>query len=217
MPFSYPQFERSRLVWWNCKEIEPLPCKDLTTKSKACFRHLSRSSTNCNWKSRLLLLLKGKKSQYFWLINEQESGVLSSWSQFCHALEAVKPWGSQPCRREGGWHKQHLASVLLTAWGSCGTWITSSVQHTGHPSPPTDTHKSEHSSGKGGNCMQMSELNCNLAMKNTIILMIKPNQFYLKEKGCFSYLKYPLIHCYHWLYFFLVLAQLVSNREIISN
>lgn len=70
------------------------------------------------------------------------------------------------------------------------------IQHGGHPSSPTDIHKSEHSSGKGGNCMQMSELNCNLAMKNTIILLIKPNQFYLKEKGCFSYLKYPLIHCY---------------------
>lgn len=65
MPFSYQQFEKSRLVWWNCKEIEPLPCKDLTTKSKACFRHLSSSSTNCNWKSLLFLLLKGKKANIF--------------------------------------------------------------------------------------------------------------------------------------------------------
>lgn len=50
----------------------------------------------------------------------------------------------------------------------------------------------------------MSELNCNLAMKNTIILLIKPNKFYLKhKKGSFSALKFLLIHCYLSLYFFL--------------
>lgn len=56
--------------------------------------------------------------------------------------------------------------------------------------------------------MQMLELNCDLAMKNTILLLIKPNQFYLNhEKGSFSPLKFLLIHCYHLLYFFLVLQN----------
>lgn len=49
MPFGNPQSEKSRLVWWNCKEIPPLPCKDLSTKSKICSRHLSSSSMDCNW------------------------------------------------------------------------------------------------------------------------------------------------------------------------
>lgn len=50
MPFAFPQFEKSRLDWWNCKEIPPLPQKDLSTKGKTCSRHLSSSRLNCNWK-----------------------------------------------------------------------------------------------------------------------------------------------------------------------
>lgn len=83
MPFAYPRFEKSRLVWWNCKEIPPLPCKDLPTKSKICSRHLSSTRMDYNWKS--FLLLKGKKFQLFGLAHKHESGILSSWSQFFHA------------------------------------------------------------------------------------------------------------------------------------
>lgn len=40
--------------------------------------------------------------------------------------------------------------------------------------------------------MQMSERNCNLAMKNTIIILIKLNKLYLKqEKGKLFSFKVP--------------------------